>query len=110
MPVCIHAEKPSQEQIEDSEKSPKGQLMTQTFGIIKRKPVNKRNYTCIGCGAKCKSKQEINQHYREKHSAIKCPDCDRVFPTPDSLQRHAMLLETNLCVINVEKITHSKMT
>ena len=84
----IQPDIPSEKQIEDSEKSPKGQLMTQKFGIIKRKPASKRTYMCIGCGAKRKSKQEINQHHQEKHSSIKCPDCDRVFSTPDSLQRH----------------------
>ena len=73
---------------EEGEKSPKGQLRTQTYGVIKRKPTSNRTYTCIDCGAKRKSKQEINQHYREEHSSIKCPDCDRVFPTLDSLQRH----------------------
>ena len=71
---------------EDGEKSPKGQLRTQTYRIIKRKPTSNRTYTCIDCGAKRKSKQEINQYYREEHSSIKCPDCDKVFPTPDSLQ------------------------
>ena len=73
---------------DEGEKAPKGQLQTQTYGIIKQKPTNKRTYTCIDCGAKRKSKQEINRHYREEHSSIKCPDCDKVFPTPDSLQRH----------------------
>ena len=84
----IDPKKQTEKQIEDSEKSLKGQLTTQTFGIIRRKHTSKRTYTCIHCGAKHNSKQEINQHYQEEHSSIKCPDCDRVFPTPDSLQRH----------------------
>ena len=71
---------------DESEKAPKGQLRTQTYGIIRGKPTSKRTYTCIDCGAKRKSKQEINRHYQEEHSSIKCPDCDKVFPTPDSLQ------------------------
>ena len=79
-------QKPDNTHTEEGEKSPKGQLQTQTYGIIKRKPTSKRTYTCIDCGAKRKSKQDINQHYREEHSSIKCPDCDKVFPTPDSLQ------------------------
>ena len=83
----IDPEKQTEKQIEDSEKSPKGQLMTQTFGIIKRKTISKRTYTCIDCGVKHKSKQEINQHYLEELSSIKCLDCNRVFPTPDSLKR-----------------------
>ena len=71
---------------EEGEKSPKGQLQAQTYGIIKRKSTSNRTYSCIDCGAKRKSKQEINQHYHEEHSSIKCLDCDRVFPTLDSLQ------------------------
>ena len=84
-------QKPDNIHTEEGEKSPKGQLRTQTYGIIKQKPTSNRTYTCIDCGAKQKSKQEINQHYHEEHSSIKCPDCDRVFPTPDSLQRHRYL-------------------
>ena len=52
----IDPEKQTEKQIEDSEKSPKGQLKTQTFGIIRRKPTSKRTYTCIDSGAKHKSK------------------------------------------------------
>ena len=78
--------KPDTTHTDEGEKAPKGQLRTQTYGIIKRKPTSRRTFTCIDCGAKRKSKQDINRHYREKHSSIKCPDCDKVFPTPDSLQ------------------------
>ena len=53
---------------DEGEKAPKGQLRTQTYGIIKRKPTSKKTFTCIDCGALRKSKQDINRHYREKHS------------------------------------------
>ena len=81
-------EQPDNKQTDEGEKTPKGQLRTQTYGIRKRKATSRRTFTCIDCGAKRNSKQDINQHYRQKHSSIKCPDCDKVFPTPDSLQRH----------------------
>ena len=79
-------QKPDNTHTDEGEKTPKGQLRTQTYIIIKRKPTSRRTFTCIDCGAKRNSKQDINRHYREKHSSIKCPDCDKVFPTPDSLQ------------------------
>ena len=79
-------EKPDNKQTDEGEKTLKGQLRTQTYGIRKRKLTSRRTFTCIECGAKRKSKQDINRHHREKHGSIKCPDCDKVFPTPDSLQ------------------------
>ena len=79
-------QKPDNTHTDEGEKALKGHLRTQTYGIIKRKPTSRRTFTCIDCGAKRKIKQDINRHYREKHSSIKCPDCDKVFPTPNSLQ------------------------
>ena len=79
---------PAEDTTTKLEKSPKGELVTRTFGIKRWKGAHTHTYTCIQCGGKRKSKHEINQHYRESHTSIKCPDCDQHFPTPDSLQRH----------------------
>ena len=79
-------EKPDNKQTDEGEKTLKGQLRTQTYGIRKRKPTSRRTFTCIDCGAKRKSKQDINRHFQEKHNSIECPDCDKVFQTPDFLQ------------------------
>ena len=61
-------QKPDNTHTDEGEKAPKGQLRTQTYGIIKRKLTSRRTFTCIDCGTKRKSKQDINRHYREKHS------------------------------------------
>ena len=34
------------------------------------------------------SKRDLNNHHRSTHTTIQCPDCSRVFLTPDALQRH----------------------
>ena len=54
-------EKPDNKQTDGGAKTPKGQLRTQTYGMKKRKPTSKITFTCIDCGAKRKSKQDINR-------------------------------------------------
>ena len=55
-------------------------------GIIKHK--RKRTCKCPICLKRYPSQGELNQHYRQVHDKIKCPDCPMVFTTPLSLQRH----------------------
>ena len=40
------------------------------------------------CDAICDSKRQLNKHHRTEHANVTCPDCDKVFPTPDALTRH----------------------
>ena len=44
---------------DEGEKSPKGQLRTKTYGILRRKATSQRTYTCIDCGAKGGAKREL---------------------------------------------------
>ena len=99
-------QKPDNTHTDEGEKTPKGQLRTQTYGIIKRKLTSRRTFTCIDCGAKRKSKQDINQHYREKHSSIKC--FQHLIPYNDTDM--CTQLETSLYVTNAGESTLSKAT
>ena len=45
-------------------------------------------FSCYNCDAVCHSKKQLNRHHKSEHAKIKCPDCNRQFPTADSLQRH----------------------
>ena len=48
-------QKPDNTHTDEGEKTPKGQLRTQTYGIIKWKLTSRRTFTCIDCGAKGKA-------------------------------------------------------
>ena len=65
----VEKKPPAEDTTTKLEKSPKGELVTRTFGIKKRKGAHTLAY---GVGKKGK----VNQHYRESHTSIKCPDCD----------------------------------
>ena len=70
--------------------SPKGHLKYKHYGIVRKSPSNAplRNFYCCYCETTCHSKKEFNQHHKEEHTSVKCPDCVRTFPTPDALSRH----------------------
>ena len=46
---------------------------------------------CSFCETRFNSKKKLNNHHKAEHTHVKCPDCNKVFPTPDALQRHRYL-------------------
>ena len=72
---------------------PKGDLRYKHYGIRRQSPVSSTttvNLRCYYCSENevFHSKRELNKHHRTTHTTVQCPDCPRVFPTPDALQRH----------------------
>ena len=72
------------------EMSPKGHIKYTHYGIKRQSPNkdSRRSFNCYNCDAVCHSKKQLNRHHKSKHAKLRCPDCNRQFPTPDSLQRH----------------------
>ena len=67
----------------------KGKLSYKHYRI-RRSPITAptRNLQCYYCEVICHSKREMNNHHKAEHTTVKCPDCTKVFPTPDALQCH----------------------
>ena len=72
------------------EKLPKGNLKYKQYGIPRQSPKTgpNRNHRCPYCEVICHSKHEWNMHHKSEHTTVKCPDCYKLFPTPDALNRH----------------------
>ena len=71
----------------DSDKSPKGQLVTRKYGL-KRKNARQRKYTCTICGVERRSACKIDEHHQESHEAVNCDICGKECSTPLSLEWH----------------------
>ena len=74
--------------------SPKGRMKIKHYGIIRQSPKAGPAYhhCCYREGDEVfHSKKELNNHHRMVHTKVKCPDCVKIFPTPDALQRHRYL-------------------
>ena len=63
-----------------------GTLVMKTVGIVKHK--KKRKAHCIICGASCNNVKELNQHNKDTHDIVFCPDCNKAFSTHISLDKH----------------------
>ena len=61
-------------------------LVMKTVGIVKRK--KKRKARCKICGNSCNNVKELNQHHKDTHDIVFCPDCDKAFSTCTSLDKH----------------------
>ena len=70
--------------------SPKGNLQYKQYGIVRQSPKSapNRSRRCWYCKTICHSKREWNIHHKTEHAKVKCPDCDKLFPTPDAFNRH----------------------
>ena len=47
-----------------------------------------RKFKCPKCKQVTYSVQELNAHYRESHSPVKCGSCTKTFATPSGLHKH----------------------
>ena len=47
-----------------------------------------RKFKCPKCKQVTYSVQELNAHYRETHSPVKCGSCTKTFATPSGLHKH----------------------
>ena len=75
----------------DGDQSPPGRFKMRHHGIRRHvsSPTTKpKKFHCIYCSTTTDSKRELNTHHRSRHGIMRCVDCDKTFPTPDSLQRH----------------------
>ena len=74
-------------ELESENKKPvNGTLVMKTVGIVRRK--KKRKACCKICGNSCKNVKELNQHHRDTHDIVFCPDCNKAFSTQTSLDKH----------------------
>ena len=67
-------------------------VKTKTFGI--KKPMQKkrmRNYHCPICKNNHSKLSDLNDHYKLAHPPLYCPDCDKEFCMPSSLERHSYI-------------------
>ena len=65
----------------------KKDLNIKQYGI-KRKYKLDHKFKCKLCAAKLSSIQEFNKHYLDNHPPLPCPDCTRVFISPQTLAKH----------------------
>ena len=63
-----------------------GTLVMKTVGIVKCK--KKRKAHCKICGNSCSNVKELNQHHKDTHDIVFCPDCHKAFSTCTSLDKH----------------------
>ena len=61
-------------------------LVKKTVGIVRRK--KKRKAHCKICGNSCNNVKELNQHHKDTHDIVFCPDCNKAFSTQTSLDKH----------------------
>ena len=72
-----------------SKTTPKrGTVTFKHYGIRRHSPclATVRKHRCPLCDKSVNSKKELNDHHRAEHEGVKCPTCDRIFPTADAYQ------------------------
>ena len=63
----------------ENKKPVNGTLVMKTVGIVRRK--KKRKARCKICGNSCNNVKELNQHHKDTHDIVFCPDCNKAFST-----------------------------
>ena len=72
-----------------SKKGSKISLKVTHHGLVKRDPPNKQHKCqCEMCGETFNNTTMFIQHYRERHPALPCRDCSKVFSNPLSYRKH----------------------
>ena len=97
---------------DEDEKALKGQLRTQTYGIIRQKPTNKRTYTSIDCGPKGKANRKLTDTIGKNIVQLNARTVTKYFQhlIPYNDTDMCTQLETSLCVTSAARITLSKAT
>ena len=48
-----------------------------------------RRFKCKFCVAVRHSQKDLNNHHKQSHGKLNCPECDEVYDTPSGLHRHS---------------------
>ena len=56
----------------------------------------RRKFKCPKCSEIKYSVHELNAHYRERHSPVKCGSCTKTFATPSGLHKHKYVHQVKL--------------
>ena len=71
----------------EEENTPLSVLQKQVSQGDSSKP--RRRFKCKFCEVVKHSQKDLNNHHKETHGKLNCPNCDEVYDTPSGLHRHS---------------------